>query len=179
MKRKQFIPWAILALIMASACQLSQALSFLSTATPTPTNTPTLTATSTPIPPTPTSTPIPIASGSWKGVADGWNPPLTISFNVTAETGTYHVTNIVIYIPNIDTTSYLTQIRCTIQVDSLPVMDNAFKFAQGGVTVFDGQFNDSEGVSGNIYGGWLCENRLANFGPNDSYVTWHAEWKKP
>ena len=112
-------------------------------------------------------------------MADGWKPPLTISFSVTADGDAYHVNDIVVFIPNIDTNSYLTKIRCTIKVDSLDVIDNSFRFTQNNITVFDAQFTDPATVNGNIYGGWLCENRIANFGFGDSYVTWHAEWKTP
>jgi hypothetical protein len=194
MKKYRLIPLFVLALLAMSACQFTQNLSFLATRTPTatqtftptltptltPTNTPSLTLTpsDTPIPPTPTNTPVPLKVGQWKGVADGWSPALTISFKLTNDGGANHIESVVIYIPNIVSGSYTTLTRCTVKVDSLEVIDNTFKFTQGSVTVFDATFIDPATVNGNIYGGWLCENTLANFGPNDSYVVWHAEWRK-
>jgi hypothetical protein len=188
MKKSPFISIIVLVFFTASACSFSQGLNFLSTPTPTATNTstptltPTITLTPTSTPTetaTPTMTPMPIKTGQWKGIADGWNPPLTISFTVTADGSGYHINQLLLFIPNIDTNSYTTRIQCTIKVKSLDVINSTFKYTQSTTTVFDAQFTDPATVNGNIYGGWICQTRTANFGANGSYVVWHAAWWKP
>jgi hypothetical protein len=119
-----------------------------------------------------------LAVGQWRGAADGWSPPLTLSFSLAAEENAYSLEHVVIFIPNIDVNSYFVRIQCTLKADHITVTDNEFTFELNGAKVFDGQFVSPTHVNGNIYGGWFCRDKKANFGSAGSYVTWHAEWRK-
>lgn len=169
----------LLAGFVLSACRLGQL--FGPALTPTPTSTPTATSTPTLTPTpslTPTVTPIPLTVGSWSGVADGWKPPLTVSFSVSAEGNTLRVKDLKIYIPEIDMANFaatLVRTSCTIRVDSLEIVDNGFVYPAGapeGARILEAQFNrDGAGVTGSLFGGWLCEDRQVQF----YEVEWHAE----
>jgi hypothetical protein len=166
MKTYQFSILSIL-ILLTLACGFGEFPSFA----PTPTSTPI---------PSPTITPEPPKIGQWEGVADGWDPPLTISFNTAFEDGNYHINNVMILIPDIDTPNITSTIECSIIVENLEVKNKAFSFSQDNLNVFDAKFINATTVNGSIYGGWLCQNSKVDFGGGGSYlVAWHAEWKGP
>jgi hypothetical protein len=167
------------ACIVGLSCRAAQGIGLQPT--PTPTHTPSATATSTPRPTatfTPTVTQIPLASGEWRGAADGWDPPLTFAFKVVPVGGAYRVTDLRVFIPEIDMAHFaatLVRTSCTITVEQIEIVDNGFVYPENSPEsrrILQARFgSDGRTASGSLFGGWQCEDKPVRF----YEVKWQAE----
>jgi hypothetical protein len=172
--------------LMISGCGPGQLFGPTLTPTSTPTFTPTLTptATVTPTPtltptatqtPRPTKTPIPPKSGRWSGTSPGWDPPLTIRFDVVNNS----IKNFRMVIPR-------GFQQCVVKGETAltlsPSGDNKYIFtitlAFPDQEVF-GLFETSSTVTGKVGLNWSCDGVDMSLGRLNVSTKWQAKWIEP